>query len=89
MQQALQQGWNTWNTDTVTSAVLLPEALEIRFGLLQNTTENQTAFLPTALIGRQGAGDEQIHPGPHAYDGSYTELLLTWHGFEVEVAERA
>lgn len=85
VQRVLQQGWNTWNTDTVTSAVHLPSALEIRLGLKLNSTENATAFLPTALIGRQGATDEQVHPGLHAYDGSYTELNLVWHGLEVKL----
>src|ERR1700693_4939277 len=67
VQEGLQRGWNTWNTNTVTSEVLLPEGLEIRLGIKQNSTLNSNAFLPTALIGRQGNADEQVLPGPHAY----------------------
>ena len=42
-------------------------------------------YLKEALIGRQGADDEKIHPGPRTYDGSYTELNLKWRGIEVVV----
>ena len=38
-----------------------------------------------ALIGRVGQREEQIYPGPHAYDGSYSELRLRWRGIEVLV----
>jgi Mannosylglycerate hydrolase MGH1-like glycoside hydrolase domain len=85
IQAGLQRGWNTWNTNTATSEVLLPQGLEIRVGFKQNSTLNSTAFLPTALIGRQGKNDEQVLPGPHAYDGSYSELKIIWHGYQVEL----
>ncbi len=81
VQSALQQGWNTWDNDTVMGDVLLPQGLEVRLGIKQNTTENADSFLPAALIGRRGVGDEEVHPGPHAYDGSYTELQVSWHGY--------
>jgi glycogen debranching enzyme len=58
--------------------VLLPEGLEIRLGLKHNTTLNADSFLPTMLIGRQGNGDEQVKPGAHAYDGSYSRFEVTW-----------
>lgn len=85
VQLKLQQGWNTWDNSTVMGEVLLPQGLEVRVGIKQNTTENADAFLPNALIGRRGAGEEEVHPGPHAYDGSYTELQVTWHGYTWEV----
>lgn len=85
VQERLQKDWNTWNTDTVSSEVLLPEGLEIRLGIKQNSALNSTAFLPTALIGRQGRNDEQVLPGPHSYDGSYSELTLAWRGIRVRL----
>jgi len=85
IQEGLQHGWNTWNTNTVASEVLLPEGLEIRIGIKQNSTLNSNSFLPTTLIGRQGKDDEQVLPGPHAYDGSYSELSLAWRGYRVKM----
>src|SRR3569833_1254450 len=80
VQARLQQGWNSWDTNTVTGQVLLPYGLQIRLGVKKASAENTDAFLPTALIGRKGAGDETIFPGPHSYDGAYTELRLAWRG---------
>ena len=85
VQQRLQRGWNTWDTNTIAGEVLLPEGLQIRLGLKHNTTLNADSFLPTMLIGRQGAGDEQVKPGPHAYDGSYSRFEVTWAGTTLTV----
>ncbi len=85
VQKRLQTGWNTWDTQTIAGQVLLPEGLEIRLGLKRNSTLNTDSFLPLMLIGRQGAGDEQIKPGPHAYDGSYSSLEVKWYGLTVNV----
>jgi hypothetical protein len=75
LQKRLGSGWNTWDVHSVTSHVLLPEGLAIRVGLYRKTTLNGDAFLADALIGRQNASEEQVFPGPHAWDGSYTQGL--------------
>ena len=80
VQQRLARGWNTWDTNSVTTQVLLPEGLAIHFGLKHNTALNTDAFLGDALIGRLQPGAEQVTPGPHAWDGSYTELRVAWRG---------
>jgi putative isomerase len=85
LQKRLGSGWNTWDVHSVASHVLLPEGLAIRVGLYRKTMLNGDAFLADALIGRQNANEEQVYPGPHAWDGSYTELQLTWQGVRVRV----
>ncbi len=85
VQSELQKGWNTWDTSTVAGEVLLPQGLEIRLGLKQSNTVGSSEFLPAALIGRQGKNDEQVVPGPHAYDGSYNELKIIWRGYQVQL----
>src|SRR3954468_16820481 len=85
VQARLQRGWNSWDTNTVTGQVLLPYGLQIRLGVRRISSENTDAFLPAALIGRKGAGDEQVFPGPHSYDGAYTSLDLNWRGIEVRL----
>ncbi len=79
-QTRLAQGWSTWDVHSVTTQVLLPEGLAIRVGMQHNTTENSDAYLGDALIGRMGKSDEVVTPGPHAWDGSYTELTVAWKG---------
>jgi hypothetical protein len=80
LQKRLASGWNTWDTYSVTAQVLLPEGFTIRVGLKHNSSLNSDAFLSDALIGRQGQGVEEVFPGPHTWNGSFTELHLSWHG---------
>jgi hypothetical protein len=80
LQQRLAQGWNTWDVNSVATQVLLPEGLAIHVGLKHNTTESGDAFLQNALIGRLTPDAEQVFPGPHSWDGKYTDLQISWKG---------
>ena len=80
VQERLAQGWNTWDVNSVSTHVLLPEGLAIHIGLKHNTTVSGDAFLPDALIGRMEPGAEEVFPGPHSWDGSYTDLKIAWKG---------
>jgi putative isomerase len=82
LKKKLCAGWNTWNTRSVLSHVLLPEGLALNLAIKEYRSGG---YLKEALIGRFGEEDEQIHPGMHAYDGSYTELNLKWKDIEVVV----
>jgi putative isomerase len=84
-QARLAQGWNTWDVHSVATQVLLPEGLAIHVSLKHNSTEWHETFLSDILIGRQGTGVEQVFPGPHAWDGSYTDLRLSWQGHNVRL----
>ncbi|HTQ56096.1 MAG TPA: trehalase family glycosidase [Bryobacteraceae bacterium] len=78
LQHRLAKGWNTWDVHSVAAQVLLPDGFTIRVGLKHNTALIPDVFLSDALIGRQGRGEEQVFPGPHTWNGSYTELRLSW-----------
>ncbi len=80
VQQRLSHGWNTWDVHSVTTQVLLPEGLAIHVGMKHNTTLNGDGFLSDALIGKQEKGAEVVTPGPHSWDGSYTDLTVEWQG---------
>jgi hypothetical protein len=80
VQQRLSRGWNTWDTQSVTTHVLLPDALAIRLGFMEKMREGSEAFLPNAFIGQLDPKAEKVFPGPHSFDGSYTDLKLTWLG---------
>jgi len=85
VQERVAQGWNTWDVHSVTTQVLLPEGLAIHVGMKHNSTLNGDDFLGDVLIGRQSAGAEVVTPGPHAWDGSYTELTVEWKGHKWRV----
>ncbi len=85
LQKRLAQGWNTWDVNSVTTYVLLPAGLAIHVGLEHNATSWGNHFLPDALIGRLTPGSEQVIPGPHTWDGSYTEARLSWKGHTWEL----
>ena len=88
VQDRLARGWNTWDTRSVLSHVLLPEALCIRLGIKNYAS---SSFLKEAFVLRRlqdpaaARNQAQVVPGPHAYDGSYTELRLTWQGIVIDV----
>ena len=85
LQQRLSAGWNTWDVHSVTTQVLLPDGLAIHVGVKHNTTLWQDAFLGDALIGRLTPNAEQVFPGPHSWDGSYTDLRLSWKGHDLRL----
>ena len=76
------KGWNTYNTFSVISHVLLPEGFAINLGF-KNYSSGQ--ILKEALIGRFGEKDEKIHPGIRSYDGTYTNLLINYYDTETRV----
>jgi putative isomerase len=80
VQQRLAHGWNTWDVNSVATHVMLPGGLAIHIGLKHNTTESGEGFLQDALIGRLTPDTEQVTPGPHAWDGRYTDLRILWKG---------
>ncbi len=82
MEKRLAAGWNTWNTFSVMSHVLLPEGLAVDLELRDPTSGE---VLRRPLIGRRGIDVESIRPGPHSYNGSYTDLTVTWHGIKARV----
>jgi hypothetical protein len=83
VQANLGRGWNTWDVYSAAAQALLPEGFVLRVGLKHNTTLYADAFLPDVRIGLRGKEDEDVFPGPHTWDGSYTELRFTWRGHEV------
>ena len=85
VQTRLATGWNTWDAHSVTTQVLLPDGLAIHVGLKHNSTLYSDAFLGDALIGRQTPGAEQVFPGPHSWEGSYTDLRLSWKGHDLRL----
>jgi len=85
VQKRLAAGWNTWDVHSVTTQVLLPDGLAIHVGWKHNSTLYSDAFLGDALIGRQTSGAEQVFPGSHSWEGSYTDLRLSWKGHDLRL----
>jgi len=83
-QRALASGWNTWNTQSMLSHVLLPEGFALNIGLKRNDFTRES-YLSGVLVRRSGHQDETVRIGPHAYNGSYTELTLNWHQLQVRI----
>ncbi|RLD00774.1 MAG: hypothetical protein DRI65_16145, partial [Chloroflexota bacterium] len=79
----LAKGWNTWDTNSVLSHVLLPQGLAIRLQLQDGQSGD---VLEDALIGRSAFDSkEHVTAGPHAYDGSYTSLKVEWRDIQLQV----
>jgi hypothetical protein len=80
VQQRLSRGWNTWDTNSMMTEVLLPEGLAIHAGMKNNTGEFGDRFLRDAFVGQFNKADARVTPGPHSWDGSYTSLDIEWAG---------
>jgi putative isomerase len=78
----LARGWNTWNTRSVLSHVLLPQGFALNLAIKEYMGGG---YLKEALIGRFGENEERITPGPRAYDDSYTELTLEWMTLKLRI----
>lgn len=83
LNQKLALGWNTWNVRSVLSHTFLPQCFAINLQLQDGATGD---VLEEALIGRT---DEKVTPGPHSWDGSYTELNVEWRGVSAQVKTAA
>ncbi len=73
LKRELASGWNTWNTRSVMSQVLLPDKLAVNIYAKDNKSGR---ILKEAFIGNKVEGSEKAIPGDHAYDGSYTDLNI-------------
>lgn len=77
-----QTGWHTWNNRSVLSHVHMPDGLSLSLAFKEYASG---AYLKETLIGRFGADDEKVFPGPHAFDGSYTSLRVSWRDMVIRV----
>jgi len=82
LKTSLARGWNIWNTRSVLSHVLLPEAFAINLGIRHPI---DGWHLKESLFGKGGKDEEHARPGPHATDGSYTEVVVEWRGVKLRV----
>lgn len=87
LQKKLCKGWNTWNVHSVLSHVLLPAGFAIN---LQPVSGQTGDTLIEAFIGNEQFGKkEHIVPGPRTYDGSYTELSVSWQNMRFQIQTAA
>ncbi|WP_198165931.1 MGH1-like glycoside hydrolase domain-containing protein [Agromyces laixinhei] len=82
LQTRLATGWNTWDTRSVLSHVHLPDGLVVSLGIKEYY---RGTCLRSAQIGRRGEGAEAVQLGPHAVDGSSTEVIVRWSDVELLV----
>lgn len=87
MKRGYLNGWHTWNVRSVLSHVHMPEGLTLNIALKEYRNGH---YLKETLVGRFPEGyartpAETAYPGPHAFDGSYTEMTLQWCDMEIRV----
>ena len=85
MKESYIQGWRTWNVRSVLSHVRMPDGLAVNLAFKEYQTG---AYLKEALIGRlkePGDGVEELRPGPHTFDETYTDMTVIWRGMEIQV----
>ena len=83
LQQKLCRGWNTWSANSVLTHVYLPDGFALTLGLKSAGMGHsyQDSFFQANATARR---PEKIRLGPHADDGSYTELTLEFNSNGVD-----
>jgi hypothetical protein len=85
MQRELATGWNTWDTRSVLTHVLLPYGAAVDLNLLDMDNKRASVF----QIGDRREDAPVMHPGSHTYDGAYTDISLEWRGYKLRVQSAA
>jgi hypothetical protein len=85
MQRELATGWNTWDTRSVLTHVFLPYGSAIDLNVINYEGERVDVF----RIGDRNHDAPLMRPGPHSYDGAYTDISLEWKGQKLRVQSAA
>ena len=81
IKKELLKCWNTWDTRSVFTEVWSEDKLGIKVSLVdQEGIENGQL-----RIGNRDYDAAVVHPYEHAYDGSYVEADVSWHGVSVKM----
>jgi len=85
MQRNIAKGWNTWDTRSVLTHVLLPYGAAIDVNIADKAGNRARTF----LIGERRDDAPLLRPGAHTYDGAYTDISVEWHGLKFRVQSAA
>lgn len=85
MQRRISSGWNTWDTRSVLTHVLLPYGVAIDLNLIDPDGKRINEF----RIGNRLADAAVMRPGAHTYDGAYTDITVEWHNLKLRVQSAA
>lgn len=75
LRKSANTGWNTWNTASVLSHVLLPYGFAINLNIKELSG---SSVIRNPLVGRFGNDQEHIKPGARSWDGTYTNLEVSY-----------
>lgn len=75
--ESLAKGWNTWHVKSMLTHVLLPEGMALQLGIKE--------FRGGQHLREILKGPIEVNPGLRSYDGSYTDLTLTWEAITLRV----
>ncbi|MDR0540660.1 MAG: hypothetical protein LBH19_00445 [Dysgonamonadaceae bacterium] len=85
MQRGIAKGWNTWDTRSVLTHVLLPAGAAIDL----NLSDRAGARANTFQIGDRKPDAPLLRPGAHTYDGAYTDIEVEWHNLKLRIQSAA
>jgi putative isomerase len=84
LQTKLLRGWNTWNNPNVLSYVYMPDGFALQL-VFRNKQGGPYWLRDSYIAGTNSTFPEKVIPLSHAYDGSYTELIIEWSGMKAKV----
>lgn len=82
LKKEMLNGWNTWDNRSILTHVHLPEGLAL-IVKLENRSSGEV--LEHAFTGNRVPGSEKVETLAHTGDGSYTDFILQWRNFDIQV----
>jgi putative isomerase len=70
LKTVLMKGWNTWDVTSMLKQVLLPQGFAVNCVVAQDSHFCREARM----------GNATLLPGPHAYNGSYSDIEIEYFG---------
>lgn len=84
LQARLAKGWNTWDAVDVLSQIFLPEGFALKMDIV-----NGRDTVSEPHLGVNEIPGLVITPYGHAYDGSYSDMVVRWKGMNIRVQTAA
>lgn len=80
----LEKGWNTWDANNVLSQIYLPQGFAITFEIVSGKDT-----IASPHLGQNEIPGLVITPFGHAWDGSYSDMMVRWKGMNIRVQSSA
>jgi len=82
LNNAILNGWNTWDNRSISTQVLLPEGLAFNIQINDTLSGDSLHYI---FPGNRVAGAEKVKTIAHTPTGSFTDFIVFWRKFGIRI----